>query len=179
MGERPKIRGRGLEAGASILRGSLTQREGPQQPPQDQLLKNRRRKTSSWKLPGVLEGRRGEGGFAGRREGRGLTRPREPAGVGGLEGLGRPQETVGGQAAESRGTPALRMGWWPRALSSLPVLPLQPLLSLGSNSFPGGCPPPSLPSQRPAGTGPLCPPFCVPARQIQGDVTFPLWKQPR
>lgn len=65
--------------------------------------------------------------------------------MGGLEGLGRPQETVGGQAEESRGTPALRMGWWPRALSSLPVLPLQPLLSLGSTHSPAAALPlPSL-----------------------------------
>ena len=42
MEKRPKIWGRGLEAGASILKGALTQREGPQQTPQDQLLKNRR-----------------------------------------------------------------------------------------------------------------------------------------
>ena len=109
---------------------------------------------------------------------------RSPESVHTLVISGNPlQPRLMGSQTSSAQTPAAPTSASPLSLpsgpTSLPVLPLQPLLSLGSNSFPGGCPPPSLPSQRPAGTGPLCPPFCVPARQIQGDVTFPLWKQPR
>lgn len=139
MEERPKIRGRGPEAGASILRGSLTRRGRSSHHRTNCLTTEGGFQIENLQLETSRSSRRrGRGGaFVGSRVGRGLTRPGEPAGVGAWRGLGRPQETVAGQAEQSRGTLALRMGSRAAQGSLLPACPSPAdLPSLGSTHSP-------------------------------------------
>lgn len=123
-------------------------------------------KTSSWKLPGVLEGG-GGGGIRWEQSGQGFDKAWGASWGGGLEGAGEAPGDSGGAGRAVPRNPSSEDGVQGSPGLSPPRLsfPCGPAV-LGIHSFPaagGGCPPPSLPSQRPAGAPPPPPRALLPA----------------